>query len=72
MISEATGTFVIVLMSMMIMTKGQDFSKDKNIIAFTRAGILIAARLIAGQMLVTGLTNKEMNVSSEYLPGTDD
>lgn len=48
MISEATGTFVIVLMSMMIMTKGQDFSKDKNIIAFTRAGILIAARLIAG------------------------
>ena len=55
MVSEGTGTFVLVLISMMVMTKGNDFTKDKNLIAFTKAAVFIASRFIAGSMLVTGL-----------------
>lgn len=55
LVSEGVGTGIIVLMTMMILTKTQEFTKDKNIVCFTRASIIIGARLMAGGIMVTGL-----------------
>ena len=55
MISEGTGTGIVVLMSMVIMSKNQEFTKDKNVQCFTRAAIIVAARLMAGGLMITGV-----------------
>ena len=55
LISEATGAFIITLMTMMISSKTQKFTEDKNLVALTKSAIVIAGRMMAGSVLVTGL-----------------